>query len=111
MTVVHAERRPDRYALFHDIEFHGARLTSFWHLAFYDTDAPTDVTRGPVRLDLVDIPDGVTAHLCGPVPFMRNIRAALLARGVCGENVHIEVFGPDLWTTGADRLPGVAAAV
>ncbi|MEU8632578.1 globin domain-containing protein [Amycolatopsis sp. NPDC048633] len=111
VTVVHAERHPDRYALFHDIEFHGARLTSFRHLAFYDTDAPTDVTRGPVRLDSVDVPDGVTAHLCGPVPFMRDIRAALLARGVSGENVHIEVFGPDLWTTGADRLPGVAAAV
>jgi ferredoxin-NADP reductase len=36
------------------------------------------------------------AYLCGPVPFMRSVRAQLLARGMPAADIHYEVFGPDL---------------
>ncbi|MCB5912237.1 globin domain-containing protein [Streptomyces pinistramenti] len=59
-----------------------------------------DSTEGPaVRSGLMDltrlrIPAGTVAHLCGPVPFMRSVRAQLLASGVRAADIHHEVFGP-----------------
>ncbi|GGQ17985.1 hypothetical protein GCM10010279_27070 [Streptomyces mutabilis] len=44
-----------------------------------------------------ELPQGLTACLCGPVPFMRAVRGDLLRRGVPAEAVHNEVFGPGLW--------------
>ncbi|MDQ1021718.1 ferredoxin-NADP reductase [Streptomyces afghaniensis] len=41
--------------------------------------------------------------LCGPLPFMREVRGQLLAAGVPARSIRYEVFGPDLW------LPGPAA--
>ncbi|WP_310709247.1 Rrf2 family transcriptional regulator [Nonomuraea sp. 3-1Str] len=45
----------------------------------------------------VEIPEGAVAYLCGPLPFMRDARAQLIAAGVAPRDVHYEVFGPDLW--------------
>ncbi|WP_211246326.1 hypothetical protein [Amycolatopsis taiwanensis] len=36
-----------------------------------------------------------SASLCGPVPFMAAVKAALLKRGVAAERIRYEVFGPD----------------
>ncbi|MET8143230.1 globin domain-containing protein [Sphaerisporangium sp. NPDC005288] len=52
---------------------------------------------GRVDLTGVDLPEGVVACLCGPMPFMREARSQLLARGVPASDIHYEVFGPDLW--------------
>lgn len=49
---------------------------------------------GLVGLGGIDVPKDTTAYLCGPVPFLRAIRAQLLAAGVT--DIHYEVFGPDL---------------
>ncbi|MEY9213820.1 hemin transporter [Thermobifida halotolerans] len=51
------------------------------------------------RMDLgdVEIPADAEVYLCGPVPFMRDARAQILAAGVSARAVHYEVFGPDLW--------------
>lgn len=35
-------------------------------------------------------------HLCGPLPFMQEQRKALLDQGVTAQQIHREVFGPDL---------------
>ncbi|MGW6441598.1 globin domain-containing protein [Lentzea sp. NPDC055074] len=108
VTLVHAERHPDRHALLDHVTYFGSQLREFRHLPFYDSGAPAAEARGPLDAGGLALPDGVTAHLCGPVPFMRDIRSSLIARGVPGEQVHFEVFGPDLWTTGADELPDAA---
>ncbi|GHF53845.1 nitric oxide dioxygenase [Amycolatopsis bartoniae] len=109
VLVVHAEREPGRYALADHIEHYGAQLASFRHLVFFDEDAPSADQRGPVRPDEIELPPGVTAHLCGPIGFMRDLRTSLRIRGVPAERIHYEVFGPDLWATDAADLPAPAA--
>ncbi|MEV6104969.1 globin domain-containing protein [Streptomyces sp. NPDC051940] len=52
---------------------------------------------GLVDVSGLHIPPGTTAYLCGPLPFMRAVRAQLLAAGVGAADIHYEVFGPDLW--------------
>jgi nitric oxide dioxygenase len=54
-------------------------------------------------LDGVELPDGATVFLCGPLPFMRTVRGQLLRAGVPARRIRYEVFGPDLW------LPDAAA--
>jgi nitric oxide dioxygenase len=53
--------------------------------------------RGQADIGALDLPEGLTAYLCGPLPFMRAVRGDLLRRGVPAAAVHYEVFGPDLW--------------
>lgn len=52
---------------------------------------------GLVDLDGITVRPGTHAYLCGPLPFMRAVRAQLLEAGVEPADVHYEVFGPDLW--------------
>ncbi|WP_033823452.1 globin domain-containing protein [Kitasatospora sp. MBT63] len=56
---------------------------------------------GQVDLAGLDLPDGLTAYLCGPLPFMRAARTELLRRGVPAAAIRYEVFGPDLWLASA----------
>lgn len=49
---------------------------------------------GYVDLENIDLPQDTTAYLCGPTPFLKAMRAQLLAAGVT--DIHYEVFGPDL---------------
>ncbi|MYX08156.1 hemin transporter [Streptomyces sp. SID8375] len=58
-------------------------------------DAVT-VRTGLMDLKQLTIPAGTTAYLCGPVPFMKAVRAQLLEAGVPSAAIHYEVFGPDL---------------
>ncbi|MEU7475133.1 globin domain-containing protein [Lentzea sp. NPDC042327] len=53
---------------------------------------------GFVDLSGIEVPPDTTAYLCGPVPFLRAVRAQLLVAGVT--DVHYEVFGPDLVSAG-----------
>jgi nitric oxide dioxygenase len=68
----------------------------FW---YENGTAPAGEPTRQGRMDLtgVEIPTGAAAYLCGPVPFMRDVRAQLIAAGVAPRDVHYEVFGPDLW--------------
>ncbi|GAA3441471.1 hypothetical protein [Planomonospora venezuelensis] len=52
---------------------------------------------GRMDLDGIEIPRGAVVYMCGPLPFMRDARARLIAAGVAPRDVHYEVFGPDLW--------------
>jgi ferredoxin-NADP reductase/MOSC domain-containing protein YiiM/ferredoxin len=60
---------------------------------------------GPV-LDQAGVPTDADFYLCGPVPFMHDLAAALAARGVTPGRIRTEIFGP----AGAYRpgVPGVA---
>ncbi|MEV6249400.1 globin domain-containing protein [Streptomyces sp. NPDC051742] len=97
VVVVHADRSPASHA-------HAAELRRLvdtlpqgsLHLWY---EEPGDASARPGRADVtaLDLPDGVTAYLCGPLPFLRSVRGDLIGRGVAAAGIHYEVFGPDLW--------------
>ncbi|NEC93090.1 hemin transporter, partial [Streptomyces sp. SID12501] len=101
VTVLHADRSPaahalraDHRALTHKLADASAR---FWYA---ESAEPGDAT-GLVDLTDVPVAPGTTAYLCGPLPFMRAVRAQLIAKGVPASDIHYEVFGPDLWLASA----------
>ncbi|WP_184397441.1 globin domain-containing protein [Nocardiopsis composta] len=99
VTVLHADRSPAAHA--HRAEqrrlvdaIPGAEL----HLWYEEPDASApEASPGRADLSALDLPAGLTAYLCGPLPFMRGLRTDLLHRGVPAASIHYEVFGPDLW--------------
>ncbi|WP_223774491.1 globin domain-containing protein [Streptomyces sp. 135] len=105
VTVVHGDRSPASHALRTDHEALTRKLSDasahFWYEDLADGPA-SEAYRGG-RVDLVDVPvaPGTRAFLCGPLPFMRAVRAQLLERGVAAADIHYEVFGPDLWLAAA----------
>jgi nitric oxide dioxygenase len=99
VLVLHADRSPAEHAL--RAETHalverlpGARAT-FW----YERPGAEEPTAraGLMDLDGIELPPDAMVFLCGPVPFMREVRGALLRAGVPARRVRYEVFGPDLW--------------
>ncbi|MFF4196820.1 globin domain-containing protein [Nonomuraea sp. NPDC001831] len=92
VLALHADRSPDRHALREDM----TRLAPE-HVFWYERGAQAPDRDGLMDLAGVPIPQGAVAYLCGPLPFMREARAALLKAGVAARDVHYEVFGPDLW--------------
>ena len=68
-----------------------------WYEHNANTTLPVEVHPGIMNLDDVQLPDGATYYLCGPLPFMQGIRTALIDRGVPARDIQYEVFGPDLW--------------
>jgi nitric oxide dioxygenase len=57
---------------------------------------------GTMDLTQVDLPADATYYLCGPLPFMKAVRSALLQRQVSPRDIQYEVFGPDLWQADLD---------
>jgi nitric oxide dioxygenase len=100
VLVVHGDRSPAEHALRADHEAYAEKLAGasvhFWYEA--ETDG-TEKSHRTGRVDLADIavPKGTRAYLCGPLPFMRAVRAQLIGKGVAPADIHYEVFGPDLW--------------
>jgi nitric oxide dioxygenase len=99
VTVVHGDRSPAEHAMRGDHALLTGKLhdaaTHFW----YENPEPGHPAErtGLVDLTRVQVPSGTRAYLCGPLPFMRAVRAQLLAKGVAAADIHYEVFGPDLW--------------
>ncbi|MFE5969735.1 globin domain-containing protein [Streptomyces sp. NPDC056463] len=97
VTVVHADRSPADHAHREELRrLVGALPNGSLHL-WYEQPGAADARRGHADVTTLDLPGGVTAYLCGPLPFMRQVRGDLLAGGVAASAVHYEVFGPDLW--------------
>jgi nitric oxide dioxygenase len=61
------------------------------------------VFHGLMDVSQVSLPDNAVYHLCGPVPFMQEIRSALIKGGVPPCDIQYEVFGPDLWQADYER--------
>jgi nitric oxide dioxygenase len=97
VTVVHGDRSPADHALLADHEACTAKLADATAHFWYEQDATPGSRTGLVDLAGVDVPAGTRAYLCGPLPFMRAVRAQLIAKGVAPADIHYEVFGPDLW--------------
>ncbi|MHB6912273.1 globin domain-containing protein [Streptomyces sp. DB-54] len=110
VTVVHADRTPADHA--HRDELHAlvgrlpqAALHLFYEEPGHTTaapvptspSAPVTISAGRVDISTLPLPPDLTAYLCGPVPFMRALRGALLRQGIPPQAIHYEVFGPDLW--------------
>jgi nitric oxide dioxygenase len=115
VVAVHAERSPGRHPLRADIASSGNRLHSFRHLVWYEQQlsAPqpasvldeAEIHTGRIKPDAIPMPAGGEAYLCGPVPFMRDIRANLRHRGIPSERIRCEVFGADSWTSTIGAAP------
>lgn len=52
---------------------------------------------GFMDVSAVELPDDAEYYLCGPLPFLKSVRSALVAGGVPPKDIQYEVFGPDLW--------------
>ncbi|MFI6448706.1 globin domain-containing protein [Kitasatospora sp. NPDC050543] len=101
VTAVHGDRSPADHAHAQQLGELVAALPGAVLHRWYEEEADAVAARkGLVDLGAPDLPDGVQAYLCGPLPFMRAARAELLRRGIPAEAVHYEVFGPDLWRAG-----------
>ncbi|MFC5219098.1 globin domain-containing protein [Streptomyces coerulescens] len=100
VLVVHGDRSPAEHALRTDHEAYAGKLADasvhFWYETGAEAVVPAHRT-GLVDLAGVDVPRGTRAYLCGPLPFMRAVRAQLIGKGVAPADIHYEVFGPDLW--------------
>ncbi|GGZ20336.1 globin domain-containing protein [Streptomyces poonensis] len=105
VLVLHADRSPADHALRTETrelvgQLPGARAV-FWYEQ-PGAEEP-DAREGRMNLDGIEVPDDATVFLCGPLPFMRDVRGQLLRAGVPARRIRYEVFGPDLW------LPSPAA--
>jgi nitric oxide dioxygenase len=102
ITVLHADVDEASFALRDQVFGDVSRLPDAQMHVWYERGAhgslPVDgVYSGTMDLDDVRLPAGAVYYLCGPLPFMRSVRNALLERGVPARDVQYEVFGPDLW--------------
>ncbi|MEU4804011.1 globin domain-containing protein [Actinosynnema sp. NPDC023587] len=114
VTVVHADRTPAAHALRADLFAAVEALPAASLLLWYengrlaDLPARTSVAAGLVDPELLTVEPGTQALLCGPLPFMRTVRQALLGRGVPAADIRYEVFGPDAWLGRATPVAGNA---
>ncbi|CAL9654219.1 Flavohemoprotein (plasmid) [Streptomyces sp. enrichment culture] len=105
VLVLHADRSPADHALRTETSRLVTQLPGARAIFWYEHPGPEapDAREGLMNLDGIELPGNATVFLCGPLPFMRDIRAQLLSAGVPPRSIRYEVFGPDLW------LPGPAA--
>jgi nitric oxide dioxygenase len=105
VLVLHADRSPADHALRAETRDLVEQLPGARALFWYERPGPEEpaARQGLMELSGIELPDGATVFLCGPLPFMRDARAQLLAAGVPARRIRYEVFGPDLW------LPAAAA--
>ncbi|MFI5797850.1 globin domain-containing protein [Streptomyces sp. NPDC051677] len=104
VLVLHADRSPADHALRAETHHLVAQLPGARAVFWYEhpgTQEP-DARTGLMDPSGVELPDGASVFLCGPLPFMRDVRGRLLSAGVPARRIRYEVFGPDL------LLPGTA---
>jgi nitric oxide dioxygenase len=105
ITVLHADRSPARHAHRRELRELVERLPGAALHHWYEdlgVRSATDTTRaGRIELGDIAIPRDAQAYLCGPLPFMEQVRRALVARGLPEASIHYEVFGPDTWLSAA----------
>jgi nitric oxide dioxygenase len=101
VVLVHADRAPARHALRAEILQTASGLADADQLTWYETGDGEH--RGFVDVDAIPLDEGTTAYLCGPIPFMRDVRAGLLRRGLPDDRIRYEVFGPGMLDGRLDR--------
>ncbi|SDO70040.1 globin domain-containing protein [Lentzea jiangxiensis] len=91
VVAVHAELSADRHA--HREEY--TRLAGPDQLTWYE-NGDDGGQAGRVDVEAIPLPADAVAHLCGPIAFMRDVRAALFRRGMHSDDIRYEVFGPGM---------------
>lgn len=99
VIVAHGDRTAQDHALRDTVLHVGRQIDDFTSHTWYEGVDPSDQrsTQGWMNLTELPLPQDVSVFTCGPLPFMRHVRAQLLARGVPAARIRYEVFGPDLW--------------
>ncbi|MFE9017942.1 globin domain-containing protein [Streptomyces sp. NPDC007808] len=102
VLALHADRSPADHALRTETRELLGRLPGARGVFWYERPGPKepDAREGLMNLHGIELPENATVFLCGPLPFMRDIRAQLLRAGVPARSIRYEVFGPDLWLPG-----------
>ncbi|MGW5052528.1 globin domain-containing protein [Actinokineospora sp. NPDC004072] len=96
VVAAHADRSPAHHALRADCAHALAGLTHSDCLTWYESGQHNDSRPGRMDPGVLPLTPDTTAYLCGPVPFMRDVRSSLLRRGLPAERVRYEVFGPGM---------------
>ena len=102
IMLLHADHDEDAFALRGQTRDDIATLPNASMYVWYEQGANSQlpvqgVFAGRMDISQVQLPDNASYHLCGPVPFMQEVRSALIERGVAPRDIQYEVFGPDLW--------------
>jgi nitric oxide dioxygenase len=106
VLVLHADRSPADHALREETlrlvgELPDARAVFWYEHPEGDTGTDATVRTGLMDLTDIELPADAQVYLCGPIPFMRAVRAQLRDAGVPADRIRYEVFGPDLWLADA----------
>ena len=107
VVLLHADVNEDSFALRRQVLDDIAALPNASIHVWYEQGAEgrepaNGVFAGTMDVSQVRLPDDARYYLCGPLPFMQAVRAALIGRGVRPEDIQYEVFGPDLWQADFD---------
>jgi len=106
VTVAHADRSAAHHPLYTAVTSAGSALERFtahtWYERVDERGAGRDAHEGLMDLEQVAVPADAQVFMCGPLPFMRDARAALIRRGIPATRIRYEVFGPDLWAGAPD---------
>lgn len=110
MWLFHADKSHENHALYAGLRRQVLAMSDIRSQNWYEVGAESAPTLRPARqgfMDLsdIEIPADATAFMCGPLPFMRGTRLALIEKGLDSEKIHYEVFGPDLWAQDPGNAP------
>ncbi|MDI3331653.1 MAG: globin domain-containing protein [Micrococcus sp.] len=102
VRLFHADKSHAHHALYDGLRRQVLAMSDARAQNWYEQDAENAPTLHPARpgfMDLTDVevPQNAEVFMCGPLPFMQIARRTLIDQGVPSENIHYEVFGPDLW--------------
>ncbi|ALJ21139.1 globin domain-containing protein [Microbacterium sp. No. 7] len=102
VRLFHADKSHGHHALYAGLRRQVLAMGDARAQNWYEEAAETAPTLHPARsgfMDLsdVEVPSEATVFMCGPLPFMQIARRTLIDRGIPGDSIHYEVFGPDLW--------------
>ena len=101
VTVAHADRSAASHALFGATADAIAALGGAEvHTWYEQPDVAGDgrgARTGLMDLSTLEIPEAADVFMCGPLPFMRDVRASLVRRGVPSDRIRYEIFGPDMF--------------
>ncbi|MFE7904241.1 MULTISPECIES: globin domain-containing protein [Streptomyces] len=102
VLVLHADHSAADHALRDETRELVGRLPDARAVFWYERPGPgeVDAREGLMSLDGIELPQDASVFLCGPLPFMRDVRGQLLRAGVPARHIRYEVFGPDLWLPG-----------
>lgn len=99
VSVLHADRSPARQAHRRELQQLVDQLPSatlhHWYEDLGGREVSDNTTLGFIELSTIAVPSDAQVFICGPMPFMQLVRAALIEREVPAGQIHYEVFGPD----------------